>query len=233
MDQFENREQAGKALGKALAHLIKKTDLIVLALPRGGVPVGYEVAKSLAAPMDVFVVRKLGVPGQDELAMGAIAGDGERILDKNLIFNLGITPEQIELEAQREGIELRRRVSKYRGSRRPLQVLGKTVILVDDGLATGATMRAAIHGLRHLEPRSIVVAAPVAPSTTIEELREEVEQVVCLMTPSPFMAVGTWYQDFAQTTDGQVQELLQRAWAAESSAPGHRGLGEDLELSCE
>jgi predicted phosphoribosyltransferase len=184
---------------------------MVLALPRGGVPVAYEVAQALHAPLDVFLVRKLGVPGHEELAMGAIASGGVRILDRNLIEMLGIGPDDIEQVTARELRELARREILYRDNRPAPDVRGRTVILVDDGLATGSTMRAAVQALRREGARSIVVAVPIAAPDTCESMREEVDDIVCAVTPEPFRAVGIWYVDFSETSDQEVRDLLERA----------------------
>jgi predicted phosphoribosyltransferase len=197
-------------------------NLLVLALPRGGVPVAYEVAKRLAAPLDVFLVRKLGVPGQEELAMGAIASGGLRVLNPDVVRHLRIPQDVINLAAAREGQELRRREHEYRGERPPPDVRGLTVLLVDDGLATGSTMRAAAAALRKLAPAKLVVAVPVAAPETCDEFRDEVDDVLCPVTPEPFLAVGVWYEDFSQTSDEEVRELLEAA---------HREDGHPAEMS--
>ncbi len=186
-------------------------DTIVLALPRGGVPVGFEVASALKAPLDVFVVRKLGVPGHEELAFGAIASGGVRVISQRTINLLAVTPEQIEAITAREAGEVARREREYRGSRPPLSAEGKTAILVDDGLATGASMLAGIRALRDRHPARIVAAAPVGSADACEAFRQEADDVVCAVTPESFQAVGQWYEDFRQTTDEEVRELLARA----------------------
>ena len=191
-----------------------RDDTVVLALPRGGVPIGYEVARALNAPLDVFIVRKLGMPGHEEFAMGAIASGGVRVLNEEMFAQLPIPMHVVDAVAQREMRELERRERSYRGSKPPLDVRDKTVLVVDDGLATGSTMRAAVRALRQMEPRAIVVAVPVAAAQTCDEFRSEVDDIVCLRTPEPFQAVGLWYADFSQTTDEQVHELLDRAWSA-------------------
>ncbi len=185
-------------------------DVLVLALPRGGVPVAFEVAQALHAPLDVFIVRKLGMPGHEELAIGAIASGGVRVLNEDLIRLLGVPNNVLQDITARELEELRRREAAYRGSRPPEPIAGRTVILVDDGLATGASMRAAVRALRREGAARIVVAVPVAAADTCESLRPEVEDVVCAVTPEPFTAVGAWYEDFRQTTDEEVRELLDR-----------------------
>jgi putative phosphoribosyl transferase len=209
--RFKNRREAGQRLADQLKKYADREDVIVLGLPRGGVPVGYEVAARLNAPLDVFVVRKLGVPGEEELAMGAIASGGVRVLNQDVIQSLGISEALIERVARREQEELERRERLYRGARQPAQVEGRTVILVDDGLATGASMRAAVKALKALGPKEIVVAVPTAPPEACRELARLVDEIVCLMTPRPFMGVGAWYEEFGQTTDEEVREVLQRA----------------------
>jgi len=209
--RFRDRIEAGQLLGRELAARFGVVDdAIVLALPRGGVPVGAEVAKALGAPLDVFIVRKLGVPGHEELAMGAIASGGVRVLNRDVIDYGRITPQQIDAVAAREERELSRREAEFRGNRAPLDVRGRTVIIVDDGLATGSTMRAAVQALRAMEPKRVIVAVPVGAEQTCEEFREIVDEMVCLRTPEPFEAVGLWYEDFTQTTDAEVHALLSR-----------------------
>jgi putative phosphoribosyl transferase len=207
---FANRREAGQRLAQALRAYAGR-DLLVLALPRGGVPVAFEVAKALKAELEVMVVRKLGVPYQEELAMGALASGGARVLNHEVIANLGLSEDVIEEVTRREEQELARRERAYRGDRPFPKVKGRTVILVDDGLATGATMRAAVAALKTLEPAAIVVAVPVAPPDTAAKLREEVDDLVCLATPENFYAVGQWYVDFSQTSDEEVRELLAKA----------------------
>jgi len=207
-ERFRNRSEAGRLLAEKLAHYANEPDVLVFALPRGGVPVAAEVARALGAPLDVFLVRKLGVPGHEELAMGAIASGGVRILNKDVVRNLEIPDERIDAVTAREWDELRRRERDYRDNRPEPDVRGRTVILIDDGLATGSSMRSAVVALRRQEPRRIVVAVPIAAPSTCEEFREEVEEVVCAETPEPFYAVGLWYEDFSQTTDDEVRELL-------------------------
>jgi predicted phosphoribosyltransferase len=210
---FRDRADAGRVLAGNLQAYADRPDVLVLALPRGGVPVAFEVARALHAPLDLFLVRKLGLPGHEELAMGALASGGVRVLNDEVVRLLRVPPEVIDLVAAEERQELARREQAYRGDRPPLDVRDKTVILVDDGLATGSTMRAAVAALRRLGPRQIVVAVPVAAAETCAELREEVDDMVCVRTPEPFRAVGLWYQDFSQTSDEEVRELLQRARA--------------------
>ena len=206
--RFHNRADAGRRLAGVLRGYAGRGDVIVLVLPRGGVPVGVEVAQALGAPLDVFMVRKLGVPGQEELALGAIASGGVRVLNQDLIQQLGIRPAQIERVTRRERLELERRERRYRGDRPLPDLTGKTVILVDDGLATGSTMLAAVEALRSKGPRRIVVAVPVAAPETCEAFRHVADEIVCAVTPEPFHAVGLWYENFSETTDDEVHELL-------------------------
>ncbi len=213
---FRDRRDAGRLLAEKLAAYANRPDVLMLALPRGGVPVAYEVARRLVAPLDVFVVRKLGVPGHEELAMGAVATVGVRVLNDQLVEQLGIPDQMIDAVAARERQELARRERLYRGGRPPPDVRGRTVILVDDGLATGATMYAAIEALRKQNPGRIVVAVPTASPDTCEEMKAKADDVICAITPDPFQAVGRWYQDFSQTSDEEVADLLARR-----STPGN------------
>lgn len=208
---FQDRIEAGRSLGVRLVEFAGEENVLVLALPRGGVPVGFEVARALNAPLDVFLVRKLGVPGRQELAMGAIASGGVRLLDAETVRALGISSQQVEEIARLETLELERREQLYRGSRKALDVRDRTVVLVDDGMATGLTMRAAIAALRREGSRRIVVAVPVAAGETCEEIESVADAVVCLHTPMEFFAVGQWYRDFSQTSDEEVRDLLDRA----------------------
>jgi len=208
---FSNRKNAGQTLAERLADYADDPYLLVLALPRGGVPVAYEVARRLQAPLDVFLVRKLGLPGQEELAMGALASGGVRVLNEEVVRILQVPEQVIDEVAAREQQELERRERLYRGDRPPPDVRGRTVILIDDGLATGSSMRAAVAALKHMKPRRIVVAVPVASRETCEEFGELVDDVVCVERPEPFMAVGRWYEDFSQTTDEEVHGLLEKA----------------------
>jgi predicted phosphoribosyltransferase len=208
--RFRNRTDAGRQLAEKLATYANRPGVLVLALPRGGVPVGFEVARELGALLDVFLVRKLGVPGYEELAMGAVATGGVRVLNDEIVRGLGISDHEIDAAAARELQELARRERLYRGDRPLPDIAGRTVILVDDGLATGATMRAAIAAVRQQQPARIVVAVPTASPDTCEALKAEADDVVCAMTPEPFLAVGHWYEDFTQTTDDEVRELLAR-----------------------
>jgi predicted phosphoribosyltransferase len=206
--RFKHRVDAGRQLAHALSEFAGRSDVLVLGLPRGGVPVAAEVARHLAVPLDVFLVRKLGVPGQEELALGAIAEGGVEILNQDLVRDLGIPRAAIERLAVRERLELDRRDVLYRGARRRPEIRDRTVIVIDDGLATGATMEAAIVALRSLSPARIVVAAPVGAKETCDRLRRLADDVRCVAMPDPFDAVGVWYEDFGQTTDEEVQEIL-------------------------
>jgi predicted phosphoribosyltransferase len=208
---FRDRQDAGRALAVALARFANRADVLVLALPRGGVPVGFEVAQALHLPLDVFIVRKLGVPGHEEYAMGAIAAGGVRVLNDNVVQMLDIRDADIEAIVDAEQRELERRERLYREGRPPPDVRGRSVILVDDGLATGSTMLAAVRALRALQPARTIVAVPTAAAETCHELRRETDEVICLSTPEPFRAVGLWYADFSQTSDDEVRDLLQRA----------------------
>ena len=208
---YRDRTEAGKHLAAQLAHYANRDDLVVLALPRGGVPVAYEVAKALSAPLDIFLVRKLGVPGYEELAMGAIATGGVRVLNDDVVEYLSIPAGVIDSVAVDELRELERRERAYRGNRPEPTVRGKTVILVDDGLATGSTMRAAAAALRQQNPARIVVAVPVSAPQTCDEYRMGVDEIICATTPEPFYGVGRWYRDFSQTTDEEVSDLLEKA----------------------
>ncbi|WP_133716280.1 phosphoribosyltransferase [Methylocaldum gracile] len=213
---FENRTDAGRQLAQALGAYAGRSDLIVLALPRGGVPVAYEVARALKAPLDLLIVRKLGTPGNPELAMGAIASGGASVLNRDVVSIYRISDEVIENAAAKERQELARRERLYRGDRPYPDIENRCIIVVDDGIATGATMRAGLAALRQRNPACIVVAVPLAPVDTVERLRAEVDEVVCLTTPEPFFAVGQGYRDFSQTTDDEVREILTRAWGETS-----------------
>src|SRR5215469_8933817 len=206
--RFLDRRDAGRQLANRLSAYAGRSDVLVLALPRGGVPVAYEVARALHVPLDVLLVRKLGVPGHEELAMGAVASGGVRVLDPEVIRVAHVTAQELEAVTETELRELGRRTAEYRGDRPFPAIRDRTVILVDDGLATGATMRAAIMALRQQHPARIVVAAPVAPPQTCEEFRAIADDVVCAVTPDPFYAVGLWYEDFGQTSDEEVRDLL-------------------------
>jgi len=209
--RFRDRAEAGRLLGERLRRFAGRPDVVVLALPRGGVPVGAEVARSLQAPLDVFVVRKLGVPGHEELALGAIAPGGVRVLNRELIDALDLSPEWLEAIDARERRELERRERSYRGTLPPPRLGGRTVIIVDDGLATGSTMTAAIEAIRSSEPAAVIVAVPVADPDVCEALGAAADEVVCLLAPHPLGAVGFYYADFSQTTDAEVRELLASA----------------------
>jgi predicted phosphoribosyltransferase len=210
-DTFRDRRHAGRVLAQALAPHAHRPDVTVLALPRGGVPVAYEVAHALHAPLDVFIVRKLGVPGQEELAMGAIAMGGVRVLNDDVIRSLGIGEATVEAVTRSELLELERHAREYRGDRPLPELHGRTAILVDDGLATGATMLAAVKALRLQQPSRIVVAVPTAAAETCAQMRSEADEVVCATTPRPFRGVGQWYLDFSQTSDDEVRELMARS----------------------
>jgi predicted phosphoribosyltransferase len=207
---FRDRREAGRLLAEKLSVYANRRDVIVLALPRGGVPVAYEVGRALNAPLDVFPVRKLGVPGHDELAMGAIAPGGIRVLNDELVRALRIPDDLLDAVVAKEEQELTRREQLYRGDHPPIDVRGKTVILVDDGLATGATMLAAIKALRQQQAGRIVVAVPIASAATCDQMRAYVDDIVCAVTPEPFYAVGLWYENFSQTSDEEVRELLKQ-----------------------
>ena len=219
---FRDRADAGRQLATKLNDYAGRPDLLVLALPRGGVPVAFEVAQALGAPLDVFLVRKLGVPGHEELAMGAVASGGTRVLHADVVDALEIPNPVIDAVAAREQRELERRERAYRGDRPPPEVRGQTVILIDDGLATGSTMRAAATALRQRGAGRLVVGVPTAAPETCDEFRHEVDEIVCAITPEPFFAVGLWYQDFSETTDEEVRDLLARAAAAHAQRPRAR-----------
>lgn len=216
---FRDRREAGQVLAERLSHYADRNDVLVLALPRGGVPVAYEVARRLHAPLDIFLVRKLGVPERPELAMGAIASGGVIVLN-DVVEALGITEKEIAETVARERIELERRERLYRNVRPPPDVRGRTVILVDDGAATGSSMRAAIAALRGLQPARIVAAVPVGSAETCAELQTEADDAICAATPEPLYGVGMWYDNFSQTTDEEVRELLNQA--AKELTPTHQ-----------
>ena len=210
---FRDRTEAGKYLATKLLSYKDRPDVLVLALPRGGVPVAFEVAQALRVPLDIFLVRKLGVPGHEELAMGAISTGGVRVLNEDIVDYLRIPEHVIDAVAAEELKELERRELAYRGNRAEPDVKGKTVILIDDGLATGSTIRAAAQALRQQQPARIVVAVPVSAPETCDEYRIGVDEIICAVTPEPFLGVGMWYLDFPQTTDDEVRDLLERARA--------------------
>jgi putative phosphoribosyl transferase len=218
---FTNRTEAGRVLARLLTRYANRPDVIVLGVPRGGVPVAFEVAAALRAPLDIFVLRKLGVPGHEELAFGAIANRGVRILDSDVINGMGLTQLDIELVTAEEKQELQRRERTYRGARPELDMQGFVVILVDDGIATGSSIRAAIRAIRQMNPARIVIATPVAPASTCNRLRSEVDELVCAETPEYFYGVGQFYEDFSQVSDEDVRELLDRA-AGRSGAPAQQ-----------
>jgi putative phosphoribosyl transferase len=209
--RFRDRREAGERLAASLTRYANRDEVVVLGLPRGGVPVAFEVARALGAPFDVFLVRKLGAPGHPEFAIGAIAAGGVRVLSQDVIAELHIPREMVEEVAERERLELERREKAYRGDRPKPQLQGRTVIVIDDGLATGSTMEAAVSALREHRPAKIVVAVPVGAVESCRRLRALADEVICLRTPEPFNAVGLWYQRFDQTTDSEVVELLRRA----------------------
>ena len=209
--RFKDRSEAGQALAEKLEHYSDRPNVTVLALPRGGVPVGYEVAMKLKAPLEIFLVRKLGVPGHEEFAMGAMASGGLWFVNDEVVRQIGIARRQIQQIVEREEQELERRAEIYGAEFSRVDVRGQIVILVDDGLATGSTMRAAVAALKQKHPERIVVGVPVASASTCEELEKEVDEIVCVQTPAHFYAVGEWYEDFSQTSDDEVRELLNKA----------------------
>lgn len=219
LQRFKNRMQAGALLAQRLGGYAQRSDVLVLALPRGGVPVGFAVARDLNVALDVLIVRKLGMPGQPELAIGAIASGGLCVLRPDIIDMNGVSMDAINAIAAREALEVTRREQLYRAGREPLSLRNRIVILVDDGIATGATMLAAIHVAREAHPDRLIVAVPLAPVDTVRTLRPEVDQLICLRTPMPFHAVGTWYERFPQVSDEEVAQLFQRADQAALARP--------------
>ena len=211
MTPFKDRRDAGRKLAQKLSAYARGQNTLILALPRGGVPVAYEVALSLNVPLDIFIVRKLGLPGREELAIGAIASGGIRILNSDIIRMLSIPDEVINFVARRELQELQRRERHYKGNHPSPEIRDRTVILIDDGLATGASMRAAVAGLRAQHPARIIIAVPIAAAETCDMFRAEVDEVVCAITPEPFHGVSRWYEDFSQVTDEEVRTLLEEA----------------------
>lgn len=210
--RFRDRHEAGRLLAERLSSFRGREDVIVLGVPRGGVVVGNEIARALEVSLDVYITRKIGVPYNPELAIGAVASDGQVVLDTNLIRRLGISQGYVDEEVERQKAEIQRRLEEYRGQRPPPELKGRTVILTDDGVATGATIRAAIQAIRAKNPAEIVLAIPVGPPETVAELRAEADEVICLYTPSLFWAVGAFYIDFSQTSDEQVKNLLEELW---------------------
>lgn len=227
--RFRDRRDAGRALAASLTAYADRPDIIVLALPRGGVPVGYEVASALRVPFDVFLVRKLGVPGNEELAMGAIASGGVRVINRDVVEGSAISPATIDAVAAAEVRELERREREYRDDRPAPIITDQVVILVDDGLATGATMRAGLIALRLKQPLRLVAAVPVAPTLTCQELRTIADEVVCIATPEPFYGVGLWYDDFTPTSDAEVRELLRLAGEREHAPNTEFGNAADVQ----
>jgi predicted phosphoribosyltransferase len=222
---FHDRRDAGRQLAATFEDLKRRSDVVVFGLPRGGVPVAYEVAEAVGAPLDVYLVRKLGVPGHEELAMGAIAMGGLRVLNQDLARELGVSAAAIDEVEAREGQELARRERLYRGDRPRPDLRGKVAILVDDGLATGSTMAAAARSIRALEPARVIAAVPVASADVCAAMRELVDEMICLETPEPFAAVGLWYDDFSPTSDDEVQTLLRLAAERQSPQIDHKAIG--------
>ncbi len=216
--QFRDRQEAGRLLAEKLKRYQGRGDIVVLALPRGGLPVGFEIAQELQAPLEVFVVRKLGVPGHEELAMGAIASGDTCIINEDIVQSLRVPPELLEHVIEVEQQELLRRESRFRDPEQPLNITNKTVILVDDGLATGATMRAAVDGVKTHHPSAVIIGVPVSARDTFQKFRNVVDDIVAVAVPEEFSSVGQWYRNFTQTTDEEVAELLERARSAHASA---------------
>lgn len=211
MERFLDRRDGGRQLAEKLSEYADQPDVIALALPRGGVPVAYEVARVLDIPLDLLIVRKLGLPGREELAIGAIASGGIRILNEDIVHALSVDPGVIDRVTEREMEELQRRQQQYRGDRAAIEVRDRTVILIDDGLATGASMLAAVQALRTRSPARIIVAVPAAAPQAIDLLQKKVDRIVCVMAPDPFEGVGKWYEDFSQTTDEEVRMILEKS----------------------
>ncbi len=220
---FRDRTEAGQRLAAELADYAGRSNVLVLALPRGGVSTGYEVSRALNVRLEIFMVRKLGVPGEAEFAMGAIATGGVRVLDERLVQALGVPERYIRALTAKEKLELERRERLYRGGHPQHEIREQTAILVDDGMATGSTMRAAVEALRLHSPAKVVVAVPVAPSSACESLNALVDELVCVAQPEPFRSVGEWYRDFNQVTDDEVRDLLELAWSHETSLVGKHG----------
>jgi predicted phosphoribosyltransferase len=212
---FQNRAEAGQQLASRLGEYANREDVIVLGVARGGVPIAFEVARALNLPLDIFVLRKLGVPGHEEVAFGAIGSGGVRVLDRQIVESAGLSQLVIEFVTRAERAELARREQIYRGGRPPLDVRGKTVILVDDGIATGSSLRAGVHAVRQMQPAAIVIAVPVAPRSTVNRLRREVDDLVCVETAERFYGVGQFYRDFSQVSDDEVNALLASAYRRE------------------
>jgi len=224
---FRNRQEAGQRLAAHLGKYANRQDAIVLGVPRGGVPIAFEVARALNLPLNVFVLRKLGVPGHEEFAFGAIGSGGVRVLDREVVEALGLSILMIEAVTQVERAELARREQIYRGGRRPLDVRGQTVILVDDGIATGASVTAGVRALRQMQPAAIVIAAPVVPLAAVNRLRREVDDVVCAEIPETFFGVGQFYDDFSQVSDAEVNELLKTS-SRQHAEPQGRNVGSSI-----
>lgn len=220
MKRFADRVEAGRALARTLRRYGDAPELLVLGLPRGGVPVAAEVARALNAPLDVLLVRKLGLPGHEELAMGAVSGGGGIFVNQDAVDTFGVPASVIDAAAKRERAEIARRETLYRQGLEPLVVKGKTILLVDDGIATGSTMIAGLRALRAMDPGRLVAAVPVAPVETIRRLRAEADEVTCLMTPCPFVSVGSWYDSFVQTSDSDVVTILREARRRHRPRPG-------------
>jgi len=227
IDRFRDREHAGALLAGRLAHHAHEPDAIVLALPRGGVPIGYAIAQRLGIALDILIVRKLGLPRHEEFAMGAVGSGGVRVLQPGVPGLMGVTEQEVEAVTARELAELERRERAYRGDRAPLDLAGRSVILVDDGIATGSTMLAAIQVARRMQPRALALAIPVAPPETLRTLASQVDELVCLAAPPRFRSVGQWYDRFDQASDAQVQDLLTAAWHGQAPFQPNRGSNDE------